>query len=251
MHALVVRRSMSRTAASNIASTAAFTPAASPTNVRTLRLWSASSVRCSRRTPGVPATPDAISLMISGRRPSLMLGMHSDDGHGRFAFSPLSTHNRPDWWLDVDVRRGSPLPSESGALAGDCQALIEQLLLAGLDHYFSGRFEEAIHVWTRVFFLDRGHARARAYIERARGAVAERQREAEAQIAEDTLRLTQSAAVFSTASSISAGMTRSAVELSRSEGPRRFTRRDLLRRSADQEPAASLDPPPRRSSRRR
>jgi hypothetical protein len=59
---------------------------------------------------------------------------------------------------------------------------IEQLLLAGLDRYFAGEFEHAIQVWSRVFFLDRGHARARAYIERARGALAERQREAEARI---------------------------------------------------------------------
>jgi hypothetical protein len=59
-------------------------------------------------------------------------------------------------------------------------ALIEQLLVAGLDDYFAGQYEQAIHVWTRVFFLDRGHTRARAYIERARGALAERQREAEA-----------------------------------------------------------------------
>jgi hypothetical protein len=56
---------------------------------------------------------------------------------------------------------------------------IEELLLAGLDHYFSGHHELAISVWTRVLFLDRSHARARAYIERARGAIAERQREGE------------------------------------------------------------------------
>ena len=56
---------------------------------------------------------------------------------------------------------------------------IEELLLAGLDHYFSGQHELAINVWTRVLFLDRNHARARAYIERARGAIAERQREGE------------------------------------------------------------------------
>jgi tetratricopeptide (TPR) repeat protein len=53
---------------------------------------------------------------------------------------------------------------------------IEELLLAGLDHYFNGQHELAISVWTRVLFLDRTHARARAYIERARGAIAERQR---------------------------------------------------------------------------
>jgi tetratricopeptide (TPR) repeat protein len=56
---------------------------------------------------------------------------------------------------------------------------VEQLLLQGLDHYFAGAYESAIHVWTRVLFLDRGHDRARAYIERARSAQAERQRESE------------------------------------------------------------------------
>jgi hypothetical protein len=58
-------------------------------------------------------------------------------------------------------------------------ARIEELLLAGLDHYFANRHAEAINVWTRVLFLDRSHARARAYIERARGAIAERQRESD------------------------------------------------------------------------
>jgi tetratricopeptide (TPR) repeat protein len=57
---------------------------------------------------------------------------------------------------------------------------IEQLLLSGLDHYFAGQYEQAINVWTRALFLDRSHARARAYIERARSAQAERQRESEA-----------------------------------------------------------------------
>ena len=56
---------------------------------------------------------------------------------------------------------------------------IEDLLIAGLDRYFAGRHEEAIHIWTRVLFIDRGHRRARAYIERARLAMAERQREHE------------------------------------------------------------------------
>ena len=56
---------------------------------------------------------------------------------------------------------------------------IEHLLLSGLDHYFNGRYEHAIDVWTRVLFLDRSHARARAYIGRARAASAERLRESE------------------------------------------------------------------------
>jgi tetratricopeptide (TPR) repeat protein len=65
------------------------------------------------------------------------------------------------------------------ASAVDRDAKIEQLLLVGLDHYFAARYELAINVWTRALFLDRSHARARAYIDRARSALAERQRESE------------------------------------------------------------------------
>jgi tetratricopeptide (TPR) repeat protein len=69
------------------------------------------------------------------------------------------------------------LPSAGGDAGRD--AKIENLLLAGLDQYFSGGYAQAIDVWTRVLFLDRNHARARAYIERARSAMAEQQRESE------------------------------------------------------------------------
>jgi hypothetical protein len=74
-----------------------------------------------------------------------------------------------------------PLTSDTPQSEPDRErdARVEQLLLSGLDHYFAGQHELAINVWTRALFLDRGHARARAYIERARGAIAERQREAE------------------------------------------------------------------------
>ena len=56
---------------------------------------------------------------------------------------------------------------------------MESLLVEGLDRYFLGRHEEAVHIWTRVLFLDRSHPRARAYIDRARTALAERQRRSE------------------------------------------------------------------------
>jgi len=72
-------------------------------------------------------------------------------------------------------RLESPLDPETAAR--DTQ--VEALLVDGLDHYFARRYDEAIHLWTRVLFLDRSHARARAYIERARSALAERQRRAE------------------------------------------------------------------------
>jgi hypothetical protein len=75
--------------------------------------------------------------------------------------------------------RTDPPHAVEPASDAEREAKIEQLLLAGLDHYFSARYEHAINVWTRALFLDRSHARARAYIERARSALAERQRESE------------------------------------------------------------------------
>lgn len=66
------------------------------------------------------------------------------------------------------------------ANGADHDARIEQLLLAGLDAYFAGAYEQAINLWTRVLFLDRHHDRARAYIDRARSTQAERQRETDA-----------------------------------------------------------------------
>jgi tetratricopeptide (TPR) repeat protein len=78
-----------------------------------------------------------------------------------------------------DPLRTDGTRAHDAALAQDRDAKIEQLLLLGLDHYFAARYELAINVWTRALFLDRSHARARAYIERARSALAERQRESE------------------------------------------------------------------------
>ena len=79
----------------------------------------------------------------------------------------------------TDPLRAGP-PSASGEVPDrERDARVEELLLVGLDHYFSGQHDLAINIWTRVLFLDRGHARARAYIERARSAIAEGQREGE------------------------------------------------------------------------
>jgi len=78
-----------------------------------------------------------------------------------------------------DVLRGDTAHAHDSALDADRDAKIEQLLLVGLDHYFAGQYDQAINVWTRALFLDRSHPRARAYIERARSAVAERQRQSE------------------------------------------------------------------------
>jgi hypothetical protein len=79
----------------------------------------------------------------------------------------------------TDPLRSGRQPSRADLPERDRDARIEELLLAGLDHYFADQYDLAINVWTRVLFIDRGHARARAYIERARGAIAERQRKGE------------------------------------------------------------------------
>src|SRR5262252_4968926 len=80
----------------------------------------------------------------------------------------MSDSPRPDGLRHIELATDS-----------ERDAKIEQVLLNGLDHYFAARYELAINVWTRALFLDRTHPRARAYIDRARSALAERQRESE------------------------------------------------------------------------
>ncbi|HEX5070814.1 MAG TPA: hypothetical protein VFV78_11425 [Vicinamibacterales bacterium] len=72
----------------------------------------------------------------------------------------------------ADSKRLPSSPDEAAVRDGQIDALLDE----GLDRYFAGRHEDAIHLWTRVLFLDRSHARARAYIERARTALSEIQR---------------------------------------------------------------------------
>ena len=79
----------------------------------------------------------------------------------------------------TDPLRSDRPPSAAEVPERDRDARVEQLLLTGLDHYFAAQYQLAISVWTRVLFLNHGHARARAYMERARSAIAERQRESE------------------------------------------------------------------------
>lgn len=82
--------------------------------------------------------------------------------------------------MSDDTSSTSAPPPAPSSLPDDQAVRIDQLLTAGLDDYFASRYERAVQVWSRVFFLDRSNARARAYIERARSAIAERQRLAEA-----------------------------------------------------------------------
>src|SRR5687767_12602825 len=90
----------------------------------------------------------------------------------------ILTASSASWSMSDSLRTDASRASEDVA-ESERDAKIEQLLLVGLDHYFAAQYEQAINVWTRALFLDRSHARARAYIERARSALAERQRQSE------------------------------------------------------------------------
>jgi tetratricopeptide (TPR) repeat protein len=59
-----------------------------------------------------------------------------------------------------------------------------ELLRQGDELYLLGHYHEAIHVWTRILFLDRGNPDARLRIDQAKDAVAERQRRLDSQVAE-------------------------------------------------------------------
>ena len=77
----------------------------------------------------------------------------------------------------TDLKRHDATSADATGTGQDSR--VEDLLVEGLDRYFLGQYEDAIHIWTRVLFLDRSHTSARAYIDRARGAIVERQRRAE------------------------------------------------------------------------
>lgn len=59
---------------------------------------------------------------------------------------------------------------------GNAACKTEELAATGEELYRQGRFQEAIHVWTRILFLDRANLEARGAIERAKRDIAERQR---------------------------------------------------------------------------
>jgi hypothetical protein len=77
---------------------------------------------------------------------------------------------------DLTMPEPKRLESRTRREAADRDSRAEALLVDGLERYFAGQYDDAVHLWTRVLFLDRSHARARAYIDRARTAIAERQR---------------------------------------------------------------------------
>lgn len=92
---------------------------------------------------------------------------------------------------ETELRNHDSGRDPGGAVSGtgstavmDDAAKTAELRRQGEEFYSLGMFQEAIHVWTRILFLDRGNAEARQRIEAAKRAVAERHRELDSKAAE-------------------------------------------------------------------
>jgi tetratricopeptide (TPR) repeat protein len=67
--------------------------------------------------------------------------------------------------------------------SGETSPKLLDLLRQGEEHYCDGQYQQAIHVWTRILFIDRGNTEARGRIDKAKQALAELQRKLEAEAA--------------------------------------------------------------------
>ena len=162
------------------------TPAASPARVKTDRLCDASDEWSSRRTPGTARIASAIAGDDLGPasfadvrnafdqhedRPILRARCTSADRDAIIAAVPTPScpiRSAPTAHAHATPRRHRIATRRSSSCCSSASTTTSP-----------GSYELAINVWTRALFLDRSHARARAYIERARSALAERQRESE------------------------------------------------------------------------
>ena len=86
----------------------------------------------------------------------------------------------PAPWKDVR-RAGAPSPAPEPSQA---PRTISGLLDQGRGLFRRGRLQQAIHVWTRILFLDRNNRAARQAIEKAKSMIAERQRQMDALVLE-------------------------------------------------------------------
>lgn len=85
--------------------------------------------------------------------------------------------------MEIDLKYEHVSP-DSASLAAPSTEKTRELMQQGEDYFRVGLYQQAIHVWTRTLFLDRGNPVARAAIERAKRAIAERQRRLDAAVAE-------------------------------------------------------------------
>jgi tetratricopeptide (TPR) repeat protein len=119
-----------------------------------------------------------------------------DDGKGlvyRLAGESLvgtASREHSEMEKDEGARRssgGSATPAnrwDEGADGGELDRKIEFLLRQGRELFSNGSLQQAIHVWTRILFLDRNNKAARKAIGHAKRAIAERQRQLDALVLE-------------------------------------------------------------------
>jgi tetratricopeptide (TPR) repeat protein len=85
---------------------------------------------------------------------------------------------------EVAAELPAEAPPEDAVSPGETAPRTDELFRQGEDHFAAGRFHQAIHVWTRILFVDRGSAVVREAIERAKQVIAERQRRLDLECAE-------------------------------------------------------------------
>lgn len=150
----------------------------------------------SSRAPGASVNLFARFTTAVSSRPSLKLGTASIHGRSDSRLVGLTIIRRHLAVYSANVMKGGPevpdvndlegneseASSESASIPekGSAHPLASrraaELLRQGEELFERARYEEAIHVWTRIRFLDRRDFRAQASIDRAKRAVAERQR---------------------------------------------------------------------------
>jgi len=86
---------------------------------------------------------------------------------------------------EIAVRQDdNPESSVRGPESAEVSPKSKELLRQGEELYARGLYHEAIHVWTRVLFLERGNSDARLRIDKAKETLAERERRLDVEIAE-------------------------------------------------------------------
>jgi tetratricopeptide (TPR) repeat protein len=75
-------------------------------------------------------------------------------------------------------------PTVEAPPAADAGSRTEALFRQGEEHFAAGEYQQAIHVWTRILFVDRGNLRVREALDEAKKVIAERQRRLDLDCAE-------------------------------------------------------------------
>ena len=105
--------------------------------------------------------------------------MDSHNRDRRHAGSPAPTGTTPSPGLSSDDGSSNVVDSSPQGDSGKTALLFEQ----GTELAQRGRLDEAVHVWTKILFLDRRNVAAKQAIEVAKSSIAERLRQLDEEVA--------------------------------------------------------------------